>query len=389
MQVKCSHCGKSLRVPDDAAGKNGKCPACKKVFRLSPAPVAPAKAKTARVGKSAVTTVTEYRLKKGLLNRALAAHYECPNRGCRADLKSEVSAIGRDETCPNCGTAFQLSMEPLQHMILSQNEKREAREQQRLEAKEAALGKRETKKREQQEERERRDQERLAREKRVAEELREQDRIRIDEEEKRTQQLTEEERDEKTGSGGGLFRKCMIVLAASILFAGTYALLSGSKASLNPLQSVANTKLQGKIDQTIAFDQRNRGISVSAYYKTALGKDVVVFDLEDIEGSKSRLDVFRVLLDFAEEMEDESFSSLELAFRGDTRFILDGSYVRTLGSERRTQNPSYTIRTFPENLKTPYGSQAYSEWSGGLIGVLQKQMEDFNDVHDKWYLDDL
>ena len=32
---------------------------------------------------------------------------------------------------------------------------------------------------------------------------------------------------------------------------------------------------------------------------------------------------------------------------------------------------------------------AYPEWTGGLLGVAGKQIEDFNDFHMKWYLEDL
>ena len=45
--------------------------------------------------------------------------------------------------------------------------------------------------------------------------------------------------------------------------------------------------------------------------------------------------------------------------------------------------------TFPENLKTTSGLSAYSQWEGGMLGVLNRQLEDFNDFHDKWYLNDL
>jgi hypothetical protein len=68
---------------------------------------------------------------------------------------------------------------------------------------------------------------------------------------------------------------------------------------------------------------------------------------------------------------------------------LDGSYFRQLGRDRDYQKPAFTIRTFPENLRTPTGGQAYGQWTGGILGVLNEQMKDSNDFHDKWYLDDL
>jgi len=47
------------------------------------------------------------------------------------------------------------------------------------------------------------------------------------------------------------------------------------------------------------------------------------------------------------------------------------------------------MRTFPENLLKPDGSRAYQTWTGGLLGVVGKQVEDFNDFHRQWWLGDL
>jgi len=60
-----------------------------------------------------------------------------------------------------------------------------------------------------------------------------------------------------------------------------------------------------------------------------------------------------------------------------------------LGKEYSWQNPVYTIRTFPENLINLDGSMAYPEWTGGWLRVTGKQMEDFNNFHKKWYLEDI
>ena len=143
------------------------------------------------------------------------------------------------------------------------------------------------------------------------------------------------------------------------------------------------------VERAIKSDARNDGIKVSAYYRDAFSKSVVVFDIQDISGSKSRLDIFRLLLNFADEIQGELCESVDLAFRGKTKFKVEGIYFRQLGREQGVQNPAYTIRTFPENLKSLSGGRAYPEWTGGMLGVLNKQMEDFNDFHDKWYLDDL
>lgn len=179
--------------------------------------------------------------------------------------------------------------------------------------------------------------------------------------------------------------------AAFFIIAGgaALALLHGTRPSLNPIQSVRNVALQSACDRVIQLDERNQGVRVAAYFRHPFNTTVMVFDLEDVSGRNSRSDVFRVLIDFAEAVKEKPVEEVELAFRGMTRFTMSGSHFRKLGEERRTQNPMYTIRTFPENLKTPDGRRAYPEWTGGILGVVNQQMEEFNDVHDKWYLESL
>ena len=76
-------------------------------------------------------------------------------------------------------------------------------------------------------------------------------------------------------------------------------------------------------------------------------------------------------------------------FRGKTKFKIDGNYFQTLGEEYSWQKPIYIVRTFPEHLKNPDGRRAHPKWTGGLLGVTKEQMEDFNDFHKKWYLEDI
>ena len=179
------------------------------------------------------------------------------------------------------------------------------------------------------------------------------------------------------------------IIVLAILGISSYSFVNDGKISVNPLQSLKNAALQSKIDHIIETDTRNSGIEVSVYYGNAFDTSVLVFDLQNVSANNSRLDVFRIVLDFAEKMKEESCSTVELAFRGDTKFLLPGDYFQKLGEERHFQNPVYTIRTFPENLRTPSNQRAYSQWTGGMLGVLNAQMDDANDFHAKWYLDEL
>ena len=136
-------------------------------------------------------------------------------------------------------------------------------------------------------------------------------------------------------------------------------------------------------------DTRNKGVSVLAHYDYLINPNILVFDLRDLSDSKAPLDIFRVLLEFAAVQKNQDYEVVKIAFRGKTKFLLMGSYFKTLGAEHGSQNPIYTIRTFSEHLYKPDGTAAFQTWTGGLLGVLAKQMEDFSDFSKQWYMYDL
>jgi hypothetical protein len=148
-----------------------------------------------------------------------------------------------------------------------------------------------------------------------------------------------------------------------------------------------NNAVNGPLQKTIAADPRNAGVEASARYGD-LAWSILVFDLKNISAKNSRADVFRVFLQYAAAMKDNKFDSVRLAWRGKVKFVIDGAYFRKLGREFDFQNPVYTIRTFPENVRTPAGARAFPEWKGGMLGVVNAQMDDFTHFHDQWYWDD-
>jgi hypothetical protein len=147
--------------------------------------------------------------------------------------------------------------------------------------------------------------------------------------------------------------------------------------------------LQSKMNYVLKNDPRNEGIEVSVRYSHYINPSIIVYDLEKVSNTKSMADVFRVFMQFSEKVQSKDFNIVELSYMGKKKFKIKGDYYRKLGQEYNWQNPAYTIRTFPENLMLIDGYRAYPEWTGGLIGVLGKQMEDFNDFNMKWYLEDI
>ena len=152
----------------------------------------------------------------------------------------------------------------------------------------------------------------------------------------------------------------------------------------------ANHLMLGKpLADVLKSDSRNSGIHMTAHYGNYIVPSVLVLDLRKVSGKNSTADVFRVLLQYAEAIQKKEFETVNLNCKGKTKFVLKGDYFRELGREYDFQNPVYTMRTFPENVYTPDGEKAFPSWTGGLIGVAGKQMEDFAEFHQQWHINDL
>jgi len=144
--------------------------------------------------------------------------------------------------------------------------------------------------------------------------------------------------------------------------------------------------LQHRAGQVLSGDPRNEGIKVFAHYGWFVDPTVLVFDLRQVSGENSPLDVTRTLLQFARTQQDRKFERVVLSYKGAPKFQLEGDYFNTLGIDYEHQNPVYTLRTLPGNVYQLDGSPAFGTWTGGLLGVVGKQMEDLNEFHKQWYL---
>ena len=130
-------------------------------------------------------------------------------------------------------------------------------------------------------------------------------------------------------------------------------------------------------------------ITIASYYRFGVVPDSIVFDLRHVGWDASGALILGRFFAFAEEFKDREFREIRLAYKGKTKFILDGSDFNEIGQENSWQNPVYTIRTFPEKLRTPDGMKAYSSVSGGVLGVLSVQMNNVNEIARDWYLDEM
>lgn len=129
-------------------------------------------------------------------------------------------------------------------------------------------------------------------------------------------------------------------------------------------------------------DSRNIGLGI----KICKDDETLTIDMISIEGDKTRTDVFRYILQTADELKRERFSRVEFAHKGDSKFFITGAYFKKLGEEYEWQNAIYTSRTFTENVKNLDGTAAFGSSFGEAF---DQQMGDHNEFHDQWYVNEL
>jgi hypothetical protein len=142
------------------------------------------------------------------------------------------------------------------------------------------------------------------------------------------------------------------------------------------------------VAERLAQDTRNEKLDLWAYQRYGVDPGTLVVDLRGFRDDAAMVDVMRALLQSAEAHKAKRFERVVLAYRGTSKFMLEGKFFQKVGQDYEHQNPVYTLRTFPENVYKLDGSAAYSTWTGGMLGVLGKQMEDLTQFSKDWYLDD-
>lgn len=136
-----------------------------------------------------------------------------------------------------------------------------------------------------------------------------------------------------------------------------------------------------------ALDGENEA-TVFVYRRWLVSPSQIVIDVWSVKGTQSMVGMDRMLFKTAEGLQDKSYDTVVLAYRGQARLLMEGSYFQEIGATRQSQNPVYTMRTMQEHLRNPDGSTAFETWTGGLLGVFGKQLEDHSEFHKRWWLND-
>lgn len=157
-----------------------------------------------------------------------------------------------------------------------------------------------------------------------------------------------------------------------LVFVGTplVAALIGYSANLFLLQEPVNDILK----ENSAFN----GMKVSAHYQYYVIPGVVVYDLEGLSVRQTPIDVQTALLEFAKKVKEKRYRRVDLAYRGETKFSIDGASFMKLGQEYANRNFDYVLYKFPRLFR--------AEAAEPVRGASERDA--LLEFHRQWYGDD-
>jgi len=131
-----------------------------------------------------------------------------------------------------------------------------------------------------------------------------------------------------------------------MIFVGTplVAALIGYSANVLLLQEPMNQVLH----DNVAFD----GMRVSAHYEYWIVPGVVVYDLRDLSVRQTPIDVHTAFLEFAKKLRERRISRVQLSYRGNAKFEIDGAAFHRLGDEYAKRNFDYVLYKFPQLFRS-------------------------------------
>ena len=158
-----------------------------------------------------------------------------------------------------------------------------------------------------------------------------------------------------------------------LVFVGTplIAALIGYSANLFLLQEPVNDILR----KNAAF----RGMEVSAHYEYWVVPGVIVYDLKALSFRQTPIDVHTAFLEFAKELKEKRYRRVDLSYRGEKKFTIDGASFAKLGTEYARRNFEFALYNFPALFRTP---------DGGAPGLKSSERDALLEFHRRWYGED-
>ncbi len=115
-------------------------------------------------------------------------------------------------------------------------------------------------------------------------------------------------------------------------------------------------------------------MEVSAHYQYYVIPGVVVYDLEGLSVRQTPIDVQTALLEFAKKVKDKRYTRVDLAYRGEKKFSIDGASFMKLGNEYANHNFDYVLYKFPSLFRGQAAPTAHGTDRDALL-----------EFHRQWY----
>ena len=279
---------------------------------------------------------------------------------------------GKPDTCPNCRAQFVV---PGAKELQRENQRKTDGKNRRQ-----AEAERKAKERELETLKKRQEQEALAEARRKAEEeARLQQQVSFEEEH---DEILNDESAIQTDHKSNKSRLIGYAVIGVLAFAAVSAIYSlSTKSGAGVTDIVRSSGLRTKLKRCDSYGI----VMADAYYDGTISTDVVVFDLIDGGSSTARrIDPVHLLLQFSDELDLYSVRHVILARNGTKKFKIASSDLRPLAESYANGGRPWAFNNLPASVRTMSGMQAYGEWTGGWLGVMQKQAEDLNDFIAAW-----
>jgi hypothetical protein len=141
---------------------------------------------------------------------------------------------------------------------------------------------------------------------------------------------------------------------------------------------------QNPINRVILGDDRNRGIAVRAHWRWYVDPTVLVYDLREMPDGATGVDALRPFLHFAYKQKGRQFSRVDLAWRGTTRYSMDGSDFAELGRQYVSRSPVDTMVVMPSIVHRPDGTKAFPVRRGSFAEQNSQLLVDFTTFVNTW-----
>lgn len=135
--------------------------------------------------------------------------------------------------------------------------------------------------------------------------------------------------------------------------------------------------LQQPVNDILKKSSAYNGMEISAHYEYWILPGVVVYDLRSLSVRQTPIDVHTAFLEFAKELKGKRYKRVDLEFRGDKKFSIDGASFTRLGDEYGKRNFDYVLYNFPRLFQPAAGTSPVSTGESDRDALLK--------FHRAWY----